>query len=165
MVIVLPEPEVAIPSVPPPGVTTFNMFDTGTAVPESVTKLVGTDGADETVLYICDNLAPYGVAVKYEIENVPDAPVPQKVVPASIKKFGAAALLVLRSSTKASPAGNVRHVAIVGVGVVAAGPIPIATLAVPWLSKITMRGLATRVPILVAEPVIVAANSFWNTAV
>jgi hypothetical protein len=64
MVIVLPAPDVAIPSVPPPGVTTLITFAAGTAVPESVTKLVGTDGEEETVLYICDKLAPYGVAVK-----------------------------------------------------------------------------------------------------
>jgi hypothetical protein len=44
MVIVFPDALVDTPSVPPPGVTTFNTFAAGTAVPESVTKLVGTVG-------------------------------------------------------------------------------------------------------------------------
>jgi len=44
MVIVLPAPDVAIPCVPPPGVTTFSTPAAGTAIPESVWKLVGTVG-------------------------------------------------------------------------------------------------------------------------
>lgn len=65
------------------------------------------------------------------MENVPDAPLPQNVVPALIVKVGANPLLVLRSRTKASPAGKVRQVVIVGAGDVADGPIPMVTLAEP----------------------------------
>ncbi len=48
IVTVLPDPEVVIPPLP----NTFKTFTAGTAVPESVTNEVATEGLPETALNI-----------------------------------------------------------------------------------------------------------------